>query len=259
MLALVPKTRVISESFPISYIIALVRARNDIHEDEHKMLLKSAFRLICKIESHEKIDYLVLKLSPMNTWQIPLLAQIMPNNVKFIFNTRHPKGTIDSYCKLIDNQTSGIYGITPFSYKAWILGMPFPLDPNHKFASLRQEYDIWWPIRMGESFVATYALAISSYWEYKPIYSDAIIYEEIVEDAGKVLERLFKIMGIDFKYKRECLKALEHDSQNATFGKRGKFQVEESEYQLYNKVFKDMKMNELDIEMSVDQFKKLFA
>ena len=258
MLALVPKTRVISESFPITYINTLINKRQVAHEEEHKKLLQSALRLMCKIESHEEIDYLVVKLSSMNTWQIPLLVQIMPDNMKFIFNTRHPKPTIRSYCQLLDNQIHGIYGISPFSYRAWILGMPYPLDHGHKLAWLRQEYDVWWPMRMEETFVANYALGIASYLEYKTIYSEIIFYEEIVEDAGIVLERLFRLLGIDMKYKKHCLKALAQDSQNETFGKRGEFQLEESKYQFYNQVFQTMDMNELDVDMSVDDFKRVF-
>jgi len=73
-----------------------------------------------------------------------------------------------------------------------------------------------------ELFTRSYCLMMKSYYHTKDIYKRVILYENLSSDPEKELKEVFKLFGVDEGKIQLALEALNHDSQNGTFGTRGK-------------------------------------
>jgi len=202
----IPHMRVLSEPWA-ACTIHEDAAKGHIDMTEYKALLQSAFRLHCKVEPGEEVRWMAIKTCIFHGPQYPLLAEIFPNFV-LTFNTRHPVPSMHSYVQSSHGgwrwKSEGRYGVP-----------------------IGQEWDKYAPTydkNAGEEEcgVRFYALIIKQYLKVKHIYKRAIFYENIAKDSQKELLQLFKLLNIpedNLKYTSEALK---HDSQNGTFGQRGK-------------------------------------
>jgi len=192
---------------------------------ENKALLQSAFRLHFKIEPSEKtkIKHIFLKATTNHMPQFKLLAEIFPQFV-LTFNTRHPIPSMRSSMQVGDAVFHSLFWRMGIMWRGLLNGKySFYLEPE--FDKHLQPYNFWYRnMNFDELILRIYCRMVMSYFLHKNIYRKVILYENLSQNPSKELKELFALLNVDDHKVDLALEALDHDSQNSTFGTRGKTQ-----------------------------------
>lgn len=87
MLSKVPKVKVLAEPFSLTYLHELMN-NEMITKEENERLLRSAVRILCKLDKAEQVEHIIIKLTPLNAPQCKIMHQIFDKNFELVFNTR---------------------------------------------------------------------------------------------------------------------------------------------------------------------------
>ena len=216
----VPRTRVMSEPKPFSYI-GNMYLTGKISYVEYQHLLDSTFRIQCKKE--KGIDKIIMKWGPTAMSTIPFLKEKYPD-LKLVFNTRNLKETYGSIKKVFDsilpvsmlivtafNMTFFAHEHIPIHYddiKWWKIYRKNRLCFDEDVERAKFLFFNWWG-------------AIELYRKMKHKYVATVIFEDLVIDPKKEIENLFDALKISKEHLNCSLEALKIDSQQGMFGKRG--------------------------------------
>ncbi len=131
-----------------------------------------------------------------------------------------------------------------------------------KYDYMCKRFNTWRQCISNEEFgVLVYALSLTAYFENPKIYDRIIFYEDLSGNTEDEILKLFDIVGVDRKYLPLAMEAMKKDSQNGTFGKRGKgrsFVLEPELLATFNDYMKDMKIPKLRHELSDFDYMSLF-
>ncbi len=221
MLSRVPGTRALGENWATCRV-ATLRYRNKITSEESKRLLRSGIRLHCKISPGEHVERVFFKLTVFNGAQFKDLKEIFPDFC-YIFNARLPISSLKSFWQafqVLENTLDyklGIYWKTTVKDNNLFL----PFDNNN--SDVLAENSTWLPT-VGVDKIGTifYGGSMLCYLKNKDIYDYILLYEDLADHPEVVMKDIFQLMNIPLEHVPKALSALEKDSQNSTFGKRGK-------------------------------------
>ncbi len=117
--------------------IAEMRWRGIVTAQESLQMLKSSFRLLCKVAPGEKVDTFFFKMTIMDACFFPDIPDLFPQ-FKLFFNTRfaiffpeilaqkskvqyvlfrHPVASLKSYKQALDAVTQGLYHSLSFFWR----------------------------------------------------------------------------------------------------------------------------------------------
>ncbi len=241
-----------------------LRARGKITPEESKRLIRSAIRLHCKVEPGSGVQRIFMKMTPMNAPQFGDFGELFPK-IHFFFNTRHPIPSLKSIKQVID---AIMHTDQPYYYSWGIswwdqMGLNFNFPYGDKYNHMLKRFNRWRQnIPDDEASVLNYATTMAAYFETKDIYERVILYENLSGNPEREVKAIFEIMGIPEKNVPLALEALKRDSQNGTFGERGKARKTQLEPWLLDKFDEYMKevfLPQFHQNMSVPEFKKVFG
>jgi len=216
----IPGVRVLSEPWA-SCTIHKEAAKGRVSSTvEYKAMVQSAFRLHCKLEPGEEVKWIFIKATMYHAPQFQMLAELFPNFV-LTFNTRSPIPTFRSYGQLISVLNNTLFLKLSISWRSFVDGRyAVPLGPE--WDKYLAKYNPWWQnMTDEESGIRLYSVTILQYLKTKSIYQRMIFYENLAKNPEKELQEIFKLINIPIENVHLALEALNHDSQNKTFGKRG--------------------------------------
>jgi len=255
----IPGVRALSEPWA-TVLLHVERAQKKMTQNEYKALLKSSFRLHCKIEPQAEVKWIFMKVTTHHNPQAKELFELFPNLVP-TFNTRHPVPNLRSFAQLITKMSLSLYFKLGIHWRIRLSGKwGFPLEPEYDY--MMAPFNFWFKNMTDPIYlVHQYARMLRIYYDTKNIYQHLILYENLSENPQQELLELFKLMGIGEEHLPKALEALKQDSQNGLFGQRGAFrQIElpdevneqmDSIFRFYGLPFRK--------DMTVDQFKSCFS
>ncbi len=85
----VPNTKTFSEAW-VTANISEMHQKRIISVPECKSMVKSTFRLLCKLSEEEKVDTFFFKMTFQDNPLFPYIAEAFPH-IKLFFNTRYGK------------------------------------------------------------------------------------------------------------------------------------------------------------------------
>ncbi len=123
----------------------------------------------------------------------------------------------------------------------------------------------WYPDRIytaspEEKVTFNYAGQMADYIKHRDEYDVVVFYEDLVAEPQVTCRRLFEATGTPPEYVPRAIKALERDSQEGQFGKRGAYGrvVTREEFDKVNAMLRECDVP-LSTEMSLEQFKKVIC
>jgi len=229
---------------------------------EYRALLKSSFRLHLKIEpsEKEKVKHIFFKPTIHHLSQHKMMSELFPGFL-FTFNTRHPVPTVRSNLQVADIIIHTLFWKLGIWWR-WMLTGKFGcvlMEPE--FENHLSNYNPWFMnMSLEEMYVRWYCMISKVFFNHQTIYSKVILYEDLFENPRKVLQDIFSLLHIDHSRLDLALAALEKDSQNKTFGERGKKHGYKFDKELWDN-FDDILM-EYDLpftkNVTSDQFKTYY-
>jgi len=216
----VPETRVFAENQATNQAHYFYE-EGEIGLSQLRMLQRSAFRLLFKVEPNADVGRIFLKLSNFNMSDIPLLREWFPD-IRLLFNTRQPIACVRSYRKITGALSTCLYyksglmwkdlfkpGIT-FLYP----GTSMEKELTAKGRTMVQSLANWrppQPVSEDELNMLFYVGAISCFFHAKPgVWNEALLFEDILKNPADAAARLLKSVGVDVGERPEVLqKALE--------------------------------------------------
>ncbi len=132
----------------------------------------------------------MVMMAPMHT----LIADHFPK-MKMIFNTRHPKKSLNSWMYVFKAEVNKC--MMDYQYHDfWLSGIPFDYDSEELQdlqAKLMRESRV---TSLNRSFAYCYAGALDFYLRHKGLYRHCVLYEDLVEDPKEEAGRLFSALGL---------------------------------------------------------------
>lgn len=245
----IPKTRVISETFSFLFVWNMY-LRGEISYVEYEELLKSTFQVQCKKE--KKIERIVMKHNMSASACLHTLKELFPQ-IKLIFITRHPLPSLKSYDKLwtllpLSGTLAFLANVNGIYWKNY----PIPCNDlewwNRYRDVIEEGTTLDQRIAMVRVFFFNYWCVVDQYIKNKKFYENAILYEELCKNPKEVMSDVFSSLNISLDYTSLALRALEKDSQQGFFGKRGVY-IEKDLSTIMELV--DKKFKEYSIPMKV--------
>ena len=246
----IPQTRVISEIFSFLFVWNMY-LRGEISFVEYEKILKSTFQLQCKKETG--IKRIVMKHSTSATSCLGTLKKLFPE-IKLLFITRHPLPSLKSYDKLwtllpVSGTLAFLANVNGISWKNY----PIPCDDHDWWTRYRdvikEGCTLDQRIAMVRVFFFNYWCVVEQYIKQKISYEMAILYEDLCQNPKDVISDVFSSLDIPLVHTSSALKALESDSQQGFFGKRGEY-IEKDLSTIMELV--DEKFKECDIPFKVN-------
>ena len=246
----ISNTRVISETFSFLFVWNMY-LRGEISYVEYEHLLKSTFQIQCKKE--KQIQRIVMKHNMSATACLQTLKTLFPE-IKLIFITRHPLPSLKSYDKLwsllpISGTIAFLANVNDVLWKNY----PIPCDDIEwwrRYRDLIQDgRTLDQRIAMVRVFFFNYWCVVDQYIKNKKLYEKAILYEDLCKNPKEVISDVFSALNISLDNTPLALRALERDSQQGFFGKRGVY-IEKDLSTIMDLV--DKKFKQYDINMKVD-------
>ena len=187
---MIPRTRAISEPYPLVYLVGL-RNRGIIGAEQEKRLISTAFKVTAKIEqlrSGGKYENIVFKLARICQPQIPMVRECFPG-ARIIFTTRNPKDSIESWLKIGDNLKRSLffrYGLRPAVFNH----LSLPYEPPGYRDLLAKYFSRRWTMPIQDMFAISYTGSLQCYLLNKGCYDLAVTYEELTRDIPVKCRRL---------------------------------------------------------------------
>ncbi len=256
----IPNTRSMSENWATCNLHDLMCA-DQLTLDEYRRLLKSAIRLHCKVEPGSGVERIFIKLTTMNAPMFGDIAKMFPE-IKLIFNTRHPLPSLKSMKQLIDTTLDSLYYKLGYQWREFV-PMANHMSYDGKYDYMAKKYN-WWRQNVSneELGILVYAWSLTAYFENPTIYDRIVLYENFTSNTEEEILQLFDILDIEHKHLPLGLEALKKDSQNGTFGARGKgrsFVLEPELLETLDCYMEEMKIPKIRHEMSECEFKSIFG
>ena len=224
----IPNTRVISEPYSFSFVWNMY-LRGNVSYVEYEHLLKSTFQIQCKKEN--QIQRIVMKQDVSATSCLRTLKTLFPE-IKLVFITRHPLPTLKSYSKLwtvlpVSGTLAFLANVNGILWKNY----PIPCDDVEWWRRYRnvikEGRTLDQRIAGARIFFYSYWCVVDQYIKNKKFYEKAILYEDLCKNPLEVISDMFSALNIYIDNTSSALRALEKDSQQGFFGKRGVYMVKD--------------------------------
>ncbi len=259
MMARVPNCRVMSEPFTFVHAHAHYM-QGHYSEEEYKRLLRSIMWVQCKKENEADVKQIMIKMNNYAQATFPLLKKLCPN-VRQMFVTRQIKPSTKSYCKIVD--------LLPRSFRESRLSCDFcythvcfPYDDLDWWDLYRKIYTNDYKAALNTSHIERltlmYAGCIECYLRHKEDFDTALVFEDLHENPGEQILKVFKVLDISEEHVGEALKAVGQDSQQGIFGNMGskKVVLTPEDWATVDRVLK-MCFTDYNTGWTDDQFRKL--
>ncbi len=256
MMNRVPNTRSMSEPWA-TVRLAERYNRGCYRWADYRRLVRSAMRLHCKVEPGTGIRRIVLKMAPMASVQVEMLAEMFPD-FAIVFNTRHPAAAIPSLLKVLGAVKGSLYARTGLWWPcclAYLLTYPY----KERYLRISSGLTGRWvrPVSYEECFAIGYASFFASFLEAKRVYRRVVVYEDLVADPDGEVDGIFRAVRAPVEHKAEAMRALRRDSQDGRFGGRGEaVRLDDDTWRKVEAVF-DRFHTGLRRDMSMAEFKEL--
>ncbi len=255
----VPNTRAMSEPNATCDIHGL-RGSGKITPEESVRLLRSALRLLCKVEPGTDIERIFIKMAIDNAPQLGDIAILFPN-FAYLFNTRHPVPSIRSIKTVLEDNFGGLYHKLGIFWRGFAgRGFAFAYHGGHD--KVIKRYSTWRKnISDAEFGMVLYAASLASFFDNKSMFRRVVFYENLSDDPEDEVEKIFEKAGIPLEHVPTALEALKHDSQKGTLGTRGKARsstIQDDVLKTFDGLMEDMNLPQVKHMMSVEEFKAAF-
>ncbi len=110
-----------------------------------------------------------------------------------------------------------------------------------------------------EGLLFNYSGQLTDYLRHRELFDMVVFFEDVIADPEKECKRLFKYLDIPMNRVPAALEALKEDSQQGTFGKRGKRpKITPAMYVKLDQYLRDLDMPpEVTCQMSLDTLKSI--
>ncbi len=246
----VPGVRVMAEPWVFLHIHGYYH-QGIISFDTYKEILRSTIRIVAK-PSPESINHLIIKFEPSSSLAFPYLKETLPS-ARVIFNSRHPRPSIQSYVKVSKSQPK-IYYYTG-GLLLWYL-CNFPLPYNEPLWRRRFEKSKLKPSVLTGLGTAGYYY---TYFKYKEMYAATILYEDLLSHPAETTRKLFEALELPEEKVPDALFVLEKDSQKGQLANRGEdgIVISQSWWTAIDKVLKEFN-SPVSTTMTYEEYKRLF-
>lgn len=106
-----------------------------------------------------------------------------------------------------------------------------------------------------------YAGGVACFNEYRNIFKQVILYEDLVQDPIAQMTQMFELFDLPVEEVEATLKGLEKHSQNELFDKKAtkttKVYQEVMDSKVYDEIFQVLKLP-IAMNMSLDEYKTFF-
>ncbi len=253
----VPNVCSMSEPWAMAQLNTLFRMRC-FNWDETRKLIQTCMRLHCKVEPDSSVERIVIKMTPSTSPMFVALHELFPQ-FDFLFNTRHPKPSINSILKAVKStKEKSLYLRLNFSAFDFIYNM-VPLPYTDKYTRMLESFvAILMKYSQDEMLSLVWGGVMVNYLENKEIYKHVVLYENLTGSPEEETKKLFGLLNIPEEYVPGALEALGHDSQKNTFTRREeKLLVPEETWNKIDNVLAELSVG-VSCKMSLDELKAFF-
>ena len=253
----VPHVRSMSEPQAMLALNSLFRRRH-FNWDATRKLIQTCVRLQCKVEPGSGVERFVLKMTPPTSPMFLAISEMFPD-IDLIFNTRHPKPSINSTIKVKNSMAKkSLYLRLNISIVNLIHTMvPLPYTERH-LKPLESLYALLRKYSMDDLLALIWGGVLVNYLEHRSIYKHVVLYENLTASPEAEVKKLFGILNISQEHVPGALEALKQDSQKGSLvGRQERFELDNEQWGRVDRVLAEMGVG-VSCNMSVDEFKKFF-
>jgi hypothetical protein len=100
---------------------------------------------------------------------------------------------------------------------------------------------------------------MTDYLKHKEMYDYVVFFEDVVADSESECKRLFDFLGIGHEHVPKALDALKEDSQQGTFGKRGKRpKIRQEQYDYLDSYLRSLDVDpRISCQMSIETLREI--